>query len=476
MRILGVTAKDKGTQLESLVKTELLSQGYEDLATNVVGPGGNELDVVGVRKLGLMGASHVIPLLCEAKAYIDPIDMPTWQRFLGKLFLQRAVKPTTLGMLVALNGVNGNVRGSFNSLVESDERVFIFDGAQLLSRASESGEIAAEAEVLAAVEARFGRRSTRVEAAYYGGGYFWIAWWGDDEYSIIDAHGAPLSVATVDRLRDALAGSIGGSLISADDAQAQAEALHSAIVGLISRLLRGEGIASDQLNENEREAFESLGGEPYVRRAGGNIWLRSASELDGDDVGSLFKKLFENRVPLKHFDFMIEQRHHPYVERLVDTLEERQGGFTLSHEDEILLRAVAPHFPSIWLTLSQPIVMIVGHRDGDQKLAGEDFDTADRTAFWNEIIRDVRLDYTNVFLRGFLYDHVGLAELHESTHLTIKSKSGVVGTLETETRTGVRQLADELRGEAGTRHVLIRLLPRANEPWDDPHPEPLPVD
>jgi hypothetical protein len=137
--------------------------------SNVVGSGGNELDVIGAREVGVMGASHVIPLLCEAKAYVDPVDMPTWQKFLGKLFLERAEKPATVGMLVALNGVNGNVRGSFASLEKKDERVFIFDGRQLLSRAREAGEIATEDTIRLAVEKQFRRSTYGVEAAYYGG-------------------------------------------------------------------------------------------------------------------------------------------------------------------------------------------------------------------------------------------------------------------------------------------------------------------
>jgi hypothetical protein len=50
--------------------------------------------------------------VCEAKAYRDPVSLPTWQKFLGELFIERSETPTTIGILVALSGVNGNVRGS----------------------------------------------------------------------------------------------------------------------------------------------------------------------------------------------------------------------------------------------------------------------------------------------------------------------------------------------------------------------------
>ena len=40
MLVLGVNTKDKGTQLESLVHTELGSQGYLGVVSNFVGAGG----------------------------------------------------------------------------------------------------------------------------------------------------------------------------------------------------------------------------------------------------------------------------------------------------------------------------------------------------------------------------------------------------------------------------------------------------
>jgi hypothetical protein len=221
--------------------SELESQGYVDVYSNVVGSGGNELDVTGKLEVGVMGASRVIPLLCEAKAYVDPVNMPTWQKFLGKLFLERIDKPTTMGILVALNGVNGNVRGSFESVQKKDDSILIFDGKLLLKRACEAGGIATEETAQGAVEAQFRRKAYRVEAAYYGGGYFWVAWWNDEEYSIVDAQGSRLPAQKVESLRDALAGSISGNLLATDDAQAQAEARHKIKTDLINRLLQSTG-------------------------------------------------------------------------------------------------------------------------------------------------------------------------------------------------------------------------------------------
>ena len=131
MLVLGVTADDKGAQLEALVRTLLERQDYERVRTNRIDAGGNELDVVAERESGVLGAVQVIPLVCEAKAYADPVTMPVWQRFLGKLLLERANDSIPVGMLVALNGVNGNVAGSHKALKHRDSAVFVIEGADL---------------------------------------------------------------------------------------------------------------------------------------------------------------------------------------------------------------------------------------------------------------------------------------------------------------------------------------------------------
>src|SRR5215218_5004465 len=134
--VLGVTADDKGAQLESLIRTVLEQQGYKKVRSNVVGSGGNELDVVAVRESAVVGDVQVTPLMCEAKAYADSVNMPVWQRFLGKLFIERAKGSSTLGMLVALNGINGNVAGSFAALRAQDPALFVFEGTDLVNLAT----------------------------------------------------------------------------------------------------------------------------------------------------------------------------------------------------------------------------------------------------------------------------------------------------------------------------------------------------
>ena len=472
MLVLGVTAKDKGSQLEALVHAELTSQGYVNVISNFVGSGGNELDVVAVREIGILGAPHQLPLMCEGKAYADPVNMPTWQKFLGKLFLARIEKPDTIGILLALNGVNGNVQGSFSTLRQREERVFIFDGTHLVEQAREAGEIATAAEVEVAVQSQFHRQPDRLDIAYYGG-YFWVVRWNTDEYSVVDSHGTMLPAQTVEGLRAALEGSVSGTLLAVAEEQARSDADHERKVGLIYRLFEEGTIQLDNSCPGETAgAVAAVSAEPYAMRDHGRLSLRPPSELSSSDVGRLFASLFERPFPVRHLRVMESRSHAAYVDRLIEVMPEIHAGFEVDDNDLTMLRRVAALFPSFWVTLARPIEMITTHRTGNNPVEASTL-AADRNTFWDEIIKGVRIDFTNVFLRGFLYDYLGVAELQETVTLGVKSKTDVVGTMKTETRTAVRQLSEEFVTELGARHALIRMLPAVSEPWEDEHPEPL---
>lgn len=87
--------------------------------------------------------------------------MPAWQRFLGKVFLSRADRPTLVGFLIALSGINGNVAGTYRALRTKDPAVPVIEGNDLQRQLSESGELMAKEEIRAQVRRNFGRDPTR---------------------------------------------------------------------------------------------------------------------------------------------------------------------------------------------------------------------------------------------------------------------------------------------------------------------------
>ena len=472
MLILGVTADDKGAQLEQLVRAVLEQQGYKKVRSNVIGAGGNELDVVAVRESIIVGGVQVTNLVCEAKAHVDPVNMPAWQRFLGKLFIQRGKDFNAVGMLVALNGVNGNVMGSYNDLKTHDSALFLFEGTDLIELAIDSKQVAEESAIPNVVATQFHKLPSRIEVAFYRGAFYWQVRWTDDEYSVVDGHGRMLLSEDVEGLRDALEATVSGTLLASDQARAEAEARHLARLGVINRLFRGEEVLVGG-DQETTEAARSLSEEPFTRVEDDRLILVPPSELDAPSVARLFTAMFENTVRVAMLSFMIDGQHAPYVVRLIELIPDLQAGFTLREEEARSLTAIAPLFPSVWAAIASPIPMITTHRVNQRDLADEATLAADRAAFWEAIVEAIRRDYGNARLHGFLYDYVNVAELEQRVELVVKTKTGIVGLpIRTETRDAVRQYSDESLGDNGSVYVMVRLLPRVTEPWDDGHPAP----
>ncbi len=536
MLVLGVTADDKGAQLESLIRTVLTQQGYTKVRSNVVGAGGNELDVVAVRESPVMGSVQLTPLICEAKAYADPVSMPVWQRFLGKVFIERAKDATAVGMLVALNGVNGNVAGSFDALRAQDTALFVFEGTDVAALARGVNEVGEEQAVRAAVLAQFGKAPTRMEIAYYRGVYHWVVWWADDAYSVVDGHGRMLPTEDVEKLGDALKATLPGELLATDEARAEAEGRHRARLKVLNRLFRGEDVPFDPAKEGTEEssAVASLAAEPYTRTQDGRLSLAPPDDLDAAAVARLFTSIFEDTVKISHLSFMIARHHAPYIDRLVELLPELHAGFTLTAEDSATLREVAVLFPSAWLAIASPNPMVSDYQadrpasdaaeqdqvpamgaapdqqtavvelneagaasdqpadehpadeppadeqpaDGPEaglkaQAAEESMLASRRTSFWEHVIAAIRSDYANPRLRGFLYDYMDVAEIEERGEFVVKSKSRPVGSpIRTELRDAVRRYSDESISDETPVYIMVRILPGVAEPWDQEHPAP----
>lgn len=472
MLVLGESADDKGAQLEALVGTLLAGQGYQRIRLNMVGAGGNELDVFAERESPIMGKVQVTPLFCEAKAYAHPVNMPVWQRYLGKLFIERVRDSNTIGLLIALNGVNGNVAGSLANLEERDSALFVFDGSVVLRLAGELGQVSPEEAVRETLLEQFPRNLFGLESAYYRGAFYWIARWSNDKYSVVDGHGKLLPTEQIETLRPAVTDSVSGALLATDEVRAEAEALHIMRLAVMNRLFRGDAVPIDS-NADNALAVAGLAAERFTAVVDGELRLLPASELDAGATSRLFLSLFEAPIRVSLLSFMIEGHHVPYVERLVELLPDLQGGFTPEVDDAASLRALAPLFPSVWPTLASEIPMITTHRRNQTETPSEDVLATDRGTLWEAVAEAIRLDFSNSRLHGFLYDYLGVAELQVSTEMLVKGKHGAVGKpIRTTLRNAVRQFDHEAIDAEGPIYVQVRMLPGVAEPWEEAHPDP----
>lgn len=471
MIILGATADDKGAQLEALVASILISQGYSGVRRNLIGAGGNEIDVSAVRESPVVSHTQSTPLMCEAKAYASALSMPTWHKFLGKLHIARAENSSTVGMLVALNGVNGHVAGSYAQLAKTDTAVFVIEGRDVAEGALERGELSDARSVRDLLVERLDRVPVDLDVAYYAGAYYWVSRWEDSSYSVFTGQGGSLISQQLAALTPALQASLSGNLVASEADQAKVEARHALRVTLLDHLFHGRAPA---LGDDPALAEEAaaLAIEPFCGVVDGRLCLLAPEELDHEAVSRLFIALFERETSVRQLGFIADRLHEPYVDRLVDLMPMIQHGFTLNDEGTATLRAIAPFFPSLWVFLSVPYRLITTHRgDGSGDVAPE-VEASDTNNFWSEVIRIAKEEYVNPALRGLLYDHLGLAELATQTELVVKTKSGVAGVMKSVVRDAIRQMDLAEFGGEGTTHVPIRMLSHTPEPWEYEHPDP----
>ena len=471
MLILGATSDDKGAQLEELLETMLVSQGYSSVRRNLVTAGGNEIDVAAVRVSPVGTQTQTTPLMCEAKAYASSLSMPTWHKFLGKLHLARVEDSNTVGILVALSGINGNVAGSYAQLQKSDKAVFVIEGRDIARDARERGELSAVDDVRDALSTRLGRTPVDLDVAYYAGAYMWIARWIDDSYSVITGHGEPLSVQQLDALKPAFMNSLTGTLVPSEPEQAAIEARHALRVRAIDGLFHGDHLFVP-VDQDDDDPASYLSREPFCLIDDGHLRLLTPEEMDERAVARLFLAMFEEQVSVKDLTFVADGLHEPYVQRLIEHMPLIQHGFKLDESGRQLLGNVAPLFPSLWVLLSRPIGLITTHRDGSTQDEDPDVLSSDTNSFWAEVIQLVKADYVNPALRTLLYDHLGVAELETRTQVVVKTKTGIAGEITASVRDVVRQMDAKEFGGAGIAYVAIRLMPNAQQPWDEDHPEP----
>ncbi len=179
------TGKDaKGTQLEYLTKTILESLGYEYVATNVIGAGGDEIDVSAKMVIPSIGGNQEYPLICECKAHENPINITDWDKFLGKVFKHQKDNPQTRGLMIALSDANGNVKGEVADKNYKD--VQLLQGKDLIKPLSKTFHLEDEKIAREDVSHLTNETVVSVDLILYEKEIYWLFTFANGQYSIFD--------------------------------------------------------------------------------------------------------------------------------------------------------------------------------------------------------------------------------------------------------------------------------------------------
>ena len=191
-------ADNVGTQLEHLTR-RILEEGYNNIATNSIGPGGLEIDVRADVQIPFPGGAQVRRLIAECKAYRNTVAMPDWLKFLGKVFAEEATQNQEVyGLFVALSGVNGNVSGNYDLINPLRPRIRLLQGDELSALVRALYGAASAAEITTRLGQLTIRRHSAVELVYYENTVYWSLSFGEQEFTLLSATGDFLTPAVRD--------------------------------------------------------------------------------------------------------------------------------------------------------------------------------------------------------------------------------------------------------------------------------------
>jgi hypothetical protein len=178
--VYGTNKDDKGKQLEILTASFLESLGYTT-TRNVIGSGGNEIDVVASKKECIGGDSKMI---CECKAHNSLITINDWLKFIGKIYLAHRKDTRTQGLMIALSGANGNVIGSYEEIKE-DNYITLITNEDIYGYIEKIHPMFTKSQLVGVINQYARKDIMDINIIYYDKGYYWLIFFAKGEYTIL---------------------------------------------------------------------------------------------------------------------------------------------------------------------------------------------------------------------------------------------------------------------------------------------------
>lgn len=473
LRILGKTSDDKGAQLEQLTKRLLEGLGYRQVALNVVGSGGNEVDIRAEYPVPGLQEVEAIRLIGECKAYESPINLPDWLKFLGKIYTEELRRPNQVhGLLVCLSGANGNVLGAADELRKLRSNVSILTGERLAERAIQEFNLMNATQVTREIQKLTSTPITELSLAYYGGEAYWVAAFSDSSFTIIANRN------TKTRSSPELASLISAQLPATyrdllEDEEAR-RALVKARKHVLAHLLLSPKNAATIPDLIDAAARTEAGFSDHVmRRAIESLHADTLLSIAGDDAALVdVVSDVDSRVRILHEltdEFILTSAVCTPAwiglidDGLMDKILAIQGSLAAPLEVRQECMRLFQWSPSALSWALRPDPMLVVHRS-DKSPVTAAIDENDVRYFRIQALVRAVSDFNNGSLARIYLERIGLRELAFVRRAEFKSTQKVELALDVAERLGIARAAPELGGGV----VRVWMHAGAPEPWDWP--------
>ena len=476
MIILGKSNEDVGAQLEKLTKRLLESREYRNVATDTIGEGGNEVDVQAEIPSRIPSSQSSRRLIAECKAWANPISLPDWLKFLGKVFVEEAkVGNEVEGLFVSLSGVNGAVRGNYDSLRQRKQNVILLEGETLTGEISKLYGLPQSASVTTKLKQFTEQLYSSMDLAYYDEKFYWAFLMPDHGIAILTPTGEPADRLLPDDIKAMLVKRLSAERVIDLAAEKLAvERAQGAKKFLLSTLFAAGGNLTLSFIENENGGFSIAELKSAFDWCETKGWVCRLNDrgialvfTPNDETDTLFEMLRFLVAGTLIADDWIRIARSKFFGQLLNEnffkeISTIQAGLVLDADFEAKLRQLIQISPSALARAIHPDPMIVTGRINQPGVLTDDKEDCQR--LMRSFLRGLKNDFGKPILKHFFYDDCGLREIEVVEHYRLKDKDAVVLGEEVRERIIIGQADQSLGGGL----LLIEALSRAPEPWDWP--------
>lgn len=464
LRLLGKNSDDLGTQLEKLSKFFLKDLGFQNLHTNVVSSGGDEIDLRGSIT---QPSGQTRRVICECKAYTRPISMPDWEKFLGKVYLEEAETGREVyGCFIALSGLNGNVTGSYDSLKLQKDNITVYTGEDISKKIGSLFDSISPEESKKILSVYTDRAYTNSFLTFYENKIFFIFLFESGEYSILTQTGDPLIEEKYadTEFKKAVTTSLSAAYyIDLNHEQKRKKLIDHSSRCIIDILIKNDGSItkadlatcnSDEIILNE--SLEILSNNNLIIV---DSYIRLCTNVGNSNTIIPFLNFYLSG-PITPESFASSFLDELIDDNFVDAVTKIQGNLELNDSEKSEALSIIRWSPSALKWSINPDEMITVHRK--KQPINESIDRHDLEYFFNVIYKHMTKDFTNPALSDYYFKKLNLVEVENISTIKIKSNQKNVFERTVIDRKGLGETAPEY----GNKIVTLLLLTDAPQPWE----------
>lgn len=476
--ILGKNTDDKGKQLEHLTASILRKLGYDNVSTNEIGVGGNEIDVSAEFIQPSIAGTNKRLVLCECKAYKAPISTNEWMKFLGKIFMHELRGKKVDGCFIALNGANGNVKGQYRELLNYRDDIQLVTGDDLVKVITELFQLESIEHVQMEIISQTGRNILNTCICYYADKIYWLVIFIDNSYSILNHKGEIISNEDSINLQKLISANTDWTVFADLKEEKILRQRNMLIEKFIISTLLIHGKVQSQA-DLLKGCNELLGNSsiPAFRESELEISLNSLTDTNivKDDNKGIKLKLSNTSDIVKMFkaffnDFLVvvalgTPNYNKLVNgALLDEILRIQGNLIISKKDKNEWIKILRWSPSALGWSLRPDPMLANHRGNGLSLS-ESIDKTDILYFKQQLSFCFFQDFTNKALSDYFFNKTDVEEIE--TIQVNKFKSTKKLLVELDSRERIRLGRFKASEESSEQIIAIRILEDIPEPWND---------